>query len=50
MLTNHLNNCYLATKAKLNDKEARWIEELVAFDFTIIYCKRAKNLIDGLSR
>ncbi len=26
------------------------MEKLIAFDFTIIYCKRAKNLIDGLFR
>ena len=46
----HLNYCYLITKAKLNGREVRWIEELIAFDFTIIYYKEAKNLIDGLSR
>ncbi len=49
MFTNHLNHYYLATKAKLNSKEIRWIEELTAFDFIIIYYKEAKNLINGLS-
>ncbi len=34
----------------MNGREARWIEELTAFDFTIIYRKRVKNPIDGLSR
>ncbi len=37
-------------KAKLNGKETRWIKELTAFDFTIIYCKEAKNPIDSLFR
>ncbi len=50
MFTNHLNHCYLTMKAKLNGKEVRWIEELIAFDFTIIYYKGIKNLVDGLSR
>ncbi len=50
VLTDHLNHRYLATKAKLNGKEAKWIEELAAFDFTIIYHERVKNPIDGLSR
>ncbi len=48
MLIDHLNYRYLTTKAKLNGREARWIEELATFDFTIIYCERAKNLVDGL--
>jgi len=26
------------------------MEKLTTFDFTIIYCKRVKNLINGLSR
>jgi len=34
----------------LNGREARWIKELVAFDFTIIYYKKAKNPINSLSR
>jgi len=48
MFIDHLNHRYLITKVKLNGKEAKWIEELVAFDFTIIYCKRVKNLVDNL--
>ncbi len=26
------------------------MEKLIAFNFTIIYCKKAKNLVNGLSR
>ncbi len=50
MFIDHLNHRYLITKAKLNDKKARWIEELAAFDFTIIYYKEVKNPIDNLFR
>ena len=50
MFIDHLNHRYLITKAKLSDREVRWMEKLIAFDFTIIYCKEAKNLIDGLFR
>ncbi len=50
MFTNHLNHHYLIIKTKLNNKEVRWIEELIVFDFTIIYCKMVKNLADSLSR
>ena len=46
----HLNHRYLITKAKLNGKKTRWIEKLAAFNFTIIYRERAKNLVDNLSR
>ncbi len=50
VFTNHLNYHYLVTKMKLNGREARWIKELTTFDFTIIYYKKAKNLIDSLFR
>ena len=50
MFTDHLNHRYLIIKAKLNDKKTRWIKELIAFDFTIIYRKKAKNPINGLFR
>jgi len=50
MFIDHLNHRYLITKIKLNNKKARWMEELTAFDFIIIYCKRAKNLTDSLSQ
>ncbi len=50
MFTDHLNHYYLIIKTKLNGKEARQIEELTAFNFTIIYYKKAKNPINGLSR
>ncbi len=35
---------------KLNGKEVRWIEELVTFDFTIIYYEGVKNPINNLFR
>ncbi len=50
MFIDHLNYRYLVIKAKLNDKEVKWMEELIAFDFTIIYCKKVKNLVNGLFR
>ncbi len=50
MFINHLNHRYLAIKMKLNNRKTKWIEELITFDFTIIYCKKVKNLIDNLSR
>ncbi len=46
----YLNYRYLTIKAKLNGKETRQIKELVVFNFIIIYCKRAKNLVDSLFR
>jgi hypothetical protein len=49
VLIDHLNYRYLATKAKLSGHEAKWIEELVAFDFIIIYYEGSKNPTDGLS-
>ncbi len=48
MFINHLNHRYLTIKAKLNNKEVKYIEKLTVFNFTIIYCKKAKNLIDSL--
>jgi len=50
VFTDYLNYRYLIIKAKLNGKEVRWMEELITFDFMIIYCKRVKNLVDGLFR
>ena len=37
-------------KTKLNDKETRWIKELITFNFTNIYYKKIKNLINNLFR
>jgi len=45
----YLNYYYLIIKAKLNGKKVKWIEELTTFDFTIIYYKKTKNPIYGLS-
>lgn len=50
VLTDHLNHQYLATKAKLSARQARWMEELAAFDFIIKYREGKKNPADGLSR
>ena|SRR6266699_790705 len=50
MFIDHLNHHYLTTKTKLNNKEVKWIKKLATFNFTIIYCKKAKNLTDNLSR
>ncbi len=50
MFIDHLNHRYLTIKEKLSGRETRWIEELIAFNFIIIYYKKAKNLIDSLSR
>jgi hypothetical protein len=48
--TDHLNHRYLATKPKLSPRQARWMEELAIFDFTIEYREGKKNPADGLSR
>jgi transposase InsO family protein len=50
VLTDHLNHRYLATKQKLSGRQARWMEELSVFDFTIEYQEGKKNPADGLSR
>ncbi|MBE3049288.1 hypothetical protein IMZ48_43670 [Candidatus Bathyarchaeota archaeon] len=49
-MTDHLNYKHLATKAKLSAKEARQAEELLVFDFEIVYREGTKNLADALSR
>src|SRR6266699_6984500 len=50
MFINHLNHHYLTIKTKLNNREIKWIEKLIAFNFIIIYYKKAKNPINGLFR
>ena len=50
VLTDHLNHRYLATKAKLSWRQARWMQELAVFDFNIEYREGKKNPADGLSR
>ena len=50
VMTDHLNHRYLATKAKLSARQARWMEELAVFDFVIEYREGKKNPADGLSR
>ncbi len=50
VLTDHLNHRYLATKPKISSRQARWMEELGVFDFTILYREGKKNPADGLSR
>lgn len=50
VLTDHLNHRYLATKSKLNGRQARWLNELSPYDFVIEYQEGRKNPADGLSR
>ena len=50
VLIDHLNHRYLVIKTKLNRRKARWMEEFVAFNFIIIYCKESKNPVDTLSQ
>lgn len=49
VLTDHLNHRYLATKTKISRREARWMEELAPFSFSIDYREGRKNPADGLS-
>eukprot|EP01135_Chromosphaera_perkinsii_P008147 Nk52_evm1s1146 gene=Nk52_evmTU1s1146 len=50
----HSDHCslqYLMTQPHLKDRQARWIEELSYYDFTILYRKGSSNVVaDPLSR
>ena len=35
VLSNHANLCYFMMTIELNRRQARWVEKLAAFDFTI---------------
>ncbi len=48
--TDHNNLKYFMTKRKLNSRQARWAEELAAFDFILEYRAGSKNPADGPSR
>ena len=41
---------YLRTKKDLTRREARWIDFLAEFEFTIAHCPGRENLADSLSR
>ena len=46
VLSNHANLCYFMMIIKLNRRQARWVEKLAAFDFTIQYYPGSKNPAD----
>jgi hypothetical protein len=48
--TDHNNLKYFMTKRKLNSRQARWAEELAAFDFALEYRTGSSNPADGPSR
>jgi Reverse transcriptase (RNA-dependent DNA polymerase)/RNase H-like domain found in reverse transcriptase/Integrase zinc binding domain/Chromo (CHRromatin Organisation MOdifier) domain len=48
--TDHNNLKYFMTKRKLNSRQARWAEELAAFDFVLEYRAGRSNPADGPSR
>ena len=50
VIFDHNNLRYFMTIKKLNAKQIRWIEKLVAFDFTIEYRKNKLNFANASSR
>ena len=48
--SDHNNLKYFMTKRKLNNRQARWAEELAAFDFCLEYRAGSRNPADGPSR
>lgn len=48
--SDHHNLKYFMTKRKLNGRQARWAEELAAFDFVLEYRSGSSNPADGPSR
>ena len=51
VLSDHRSLTWLNTKAELTGREARWLEKLADFDFTVQYVEGSKNAVaDALSR
>ena len=51
VLSDHRGLTWLNTKAELTGREARWLEKLADFDFTVQYVEGSKNAAaDALSR
>ena len=49
--TDHRSLEYLMTQSNLKERQARWLEELAAFDFDIVYKKGSSHVVpDALSR
>ena len=48
--SDHNNLRYFITIKSLIARQARWVEDLSAYDFTIYYLKGTKNPVDSLSR
>ena len=50
IITDNRAVTYLRTKKDLTRREARWIDFLAEFEFTIAHCPGRENLADSLSR
>ena len=51
IVTNHESIKYLDTQLKLSRRQARWIETLSEYNYTIAYQPRKENIVaDALSR
>ena len=50
VITDHLNLRYFHTLSQVNRRQARWAEQLAAYDFEIVYRPGAQNPADAPSR
>lgn len=50
VITDNQGVKYLRTKTNVSKREARWIDFLADFDFTIVHCPGRENMADALSR
>ena len=50
VITDYNNFRYFMSTKKLNAKQIRWTEKLIAFDFIIEYCRRKLNFANAPSR